>query len=124
MVGVGACAPIGRNSDDARRARKVGPRTAVVSPAQRRPSTKRCRSPRERTPRMTRRRWLALAVSIGSVFALAAPAAQAAQNTTVTFAGVGAVDVQDLGPGSNTVRFTMHDVVSPDTTRLFIDPHG
>ena len=73
---------------------------------------------------MTRRRWLAMAVSIGSAFALVAPAAQAAQNSTLTFAGIGAVDVQDLGPASNTVRFTMHDLATPDATRLFIDTHG
>jgi hypothetical protein len=65
-----------------------------------------------------------MAVSIGSVLALSAPAAHAAQTTPLTFAGIGAVDVQDLGPGSNTVRFTMHDLASPDTTRLFIDTHG
>ena len=73
---------------------------------------------------MIRCRWLAAAVSIGSVLALSAPAAHAAQTTPLTFAGIGSVDVQDLGPASNTVRFTMHDLASPDTTRLFIDTHG
>jgi hypothetical protein len=73
---------------------------------------------------MNRRRWMAAAVSIGGVFAACAPAAQAAQETPLTFTGVGSVDVQDLGPASNTVRFTMHDMASPDTTRLFIDTHG
>ena len=55
---------------------------------------------------MTRRRWLGLAVATGGVLALAAPAAQAAQDTPLTFAA-GTVEVQDLGVTSNTVRFTM-----------------
>ena len=52
---------------------------------------------------MTRRRWLGLAVATGGVLALAAPAAQAAQDTPLTFAA-GTVEVQDLGVTSNTVR--------------------
>jgi len=45
---------------------------------------------------MTRRRWLGLAVATGGTLALAAPAAQAAQDTPLTFAA-GTVEVQDLG---------------------------
>src|SRR6476659_4088308 len=71
---------------------------------------------------MTIRRWLGLAVATGSTLALAAPAAQAAQDTTLAF-GSGTVEVQALGVGSNTVRFTMR-TTNPDTTRLFIDTHG
>ena len=71
---------------------------------------------------MTRRRWLGLAVATGGMLALAAPAAQAAQDTTLTFAA-GTVEVQDLGVTSNTVRFTMR-TPNPNTTRLFIDTHG
>ena len=71
---------------------------------------------------MTRRRWLGLAVATGGTLALAAPAAQAAQDTPLTFAA-GTVEVQDLGVTSNTVRFTMR-APNPNTARLFIDTYG
>ena len=71
---------------------------------------------------MIRRRWLAMAVSIGSAFALLAPAAQAAVDETLTF-GTDTVRVVDTGPSSDTVRFTM-SVAAPATTRLFVDIKG
>jgi hypothetical protein len=71
---------------------------------------------------MTRRRLLGLALVTGGALALPAPAALAVQDTTLTFGG-GTVEVQDLGPASNTVRFTMR-VANPNTTRLFVDTHG
>jgi hypothetical protein len=67
-------------------------------------------------------RWLAMAVSIGGVLALFAPAAQATVDQTLAF-GADTVRVVDTGPTSDTVRFTM-SVAAPATTRLFIDIKG
>jgi hypothetical protein len=71
---------------------------------------------------MTRRRLLGLALVTGGALTLPAPTALAVQDTTLTF-GAGTVEVRDLGPTSNTVRFTMR-VANPNTTRLFVDTHG
>src|SRR3954452_5887628 len=72
--------------------------------------------------RMLRRRSLALALTTAGTLAVAAPAADAVTNTTLTFCG-GTVQVVGQGPAANTVRFTIR-AASPATTRVFVDIHG